>query len=126
MIFEVGKKVYAWGKDDFVYSPEGEAIIGTITEVSHDSCWIESIVDDEKYFIAKYKIYEVGSGPVKDHTPIYNVDEIFQEDPDDENFCILTLPPHIIAATDFEIGDDLNITTDGESITIRKKEKEYE
>ena len=62
-MWKVGMKVYAHDGNDF-YCGEGNPIIGEIIEVSHDSCYIKSIVDGHTYFVAKYKLYEVGTGPV--------------------------------------------------------------
>lgn len=65
-------KVYAWNGEDFAYAMDKEPIIGEIIEVSHDACYVKSIIDGFTYLIAKYRLYEVGTGPAcKDSNVIY-------------------------------------------------------
>ena len=128
-MLEVGTRVYAWANDDFYYSSTTkEPIMGTIDEVSHDSCWVKSTIDNERYFVAKYKLYEVGSGPVTEiGTQTIDVDHLFEDDPNNDGYVIFKFPHYIVASMDLREGDDLEFSSNEDgSILIRKKEIEYE
>lgn len=56
-MFNIGARVY----DEFNIDCTGEII-----EVSHDSCYVKSVIDDNTYFVPKYRLWEVGTGPVMD------------------------------------------------------------
>jgi len=50
---------------DRVYNAD-MSVTGEVTDVSHDACWVRNIIDGGLYFIAKYNLYHVGTGPAMD------------------------------------------------------------
>lgn len=121
-------KVYAWENDDFVYSEEtNEPIIGDVTEIFHDRYYIRSTVDEVSYFVEKDKVYPVGDGPVMSvDSATFNVEDIFEDIPDDPDHVLLKIPYVMTAQSGLDIGDEIVVEYDNERLIIRKKEDRNE
>lgn len=51
---------------------------------------------------------------------LYNVEDIFEDIPGDDNYCIMKLPPEIISALNLSEGDKVIITVENDTIYIKK------
>ena len=122
-MFEVGNKVYAWSNGDFCLDSETkEPIIGTITEVSHDACRIQSVITEDSYFVAKWKLYPIGDGPVMDHgNKTYEYEDLFQDQGDD---VLFNIPPVMIAQLGCEPGDTFEISENNGSLVLKLVKEE--
>lgn len=123
-MFEVGMKVYGWSGDYFALCSESkDPIIGTIIEVLHDTCRVESVITEDVYHVAKWKLYECGQGPIMDKESFtYSTVDLF-EDTENEEEVIFNIPPEITAQLGLVVGDELEWKVSDNSVSFRKKEK---
>ena len=126
-MISVGDKVYVWDESDF-FQRRWEGIIGDVVAVGDDCIKIKSIMDDETYTVKDIEtVYHVGTGPVMSHsTSAYDVDEIFQDIPDDPDNVIMNIPPVVSASLGLDIGDTLVVESLGEGLVLRKKDPDFQ
>lgn len=51
---------------------------------------------------------------------VYNAEDIFEDITDDPDNVIFKIPPEVLEITGWKEGDTLNITSENESIVIKK------
>jgi formylmethanofuran dehydrogenase subunit D len=53
----------------------------------------------------------------------YNVEDIFEDIPDDPNHVLFKIPPEITEQLNLKEGDQINVKQEGESLVITKISK---